>query len=97
MNIDKYIKWDEIWNNEIFLDVDIDEQPEFEKIINQFQKDDRVSIDTNECCIYNNKEFVFVFSERGGQSESDTQGWSREYYFTFDSDYLLIGAKYEQG
>lgn len=101
MNINKYINWNDIWDSEICLDSNIenleDENKELFDILNQFKKDTEVSLDFDECEI-NNGDLVFVFSETGGQSEGDSQGWSRVYYIVVDSeDFLIKDASYEQG
>lgn len=112
IDIDKYIKWDEIWSEEVSLQTSIDclnEDDETEKgiigVIKQFQNDNGVTLDFNECVInttsnwYNNDGFVltFFFNETGGQNESDTQGWSREYTFIVNEDFMIIDAQYTQG
>lgn len=94
MNIDKYIKWDEIWEEEIFLDSN-DEK--YHEIIEQFLNDKNVELIYNECYINEHNELLFFFGESGGENESDTQGWSRDYTFIFDKDFLLIDAEYSQG
>ena len=33
----------------------------------------------------------------GGQNESDTQGWSRDYCFIVDEEFFIMDASYEQG
>jgi hypothetical protein len=40
---------------------------------------------------------VFFFGETGGQNESDNQGWSREYIFIVDEDFMVIDTEYRQG
>lgn len=102
MNIDKYINWSEIWDQEICLETSIecleDNSVNFTtiQIIQQFQNDDSVEFDVDECYTHEDK-LIFMFSETGGQNESDTQGWSREYTFIVDSDFMVIDADYQQG
>ena len=102
MNIDKYIDFGEIWEQEICLDTSIecldDNIMNFTtiQIIQQFQNDDSVEFDFDECYTHEDK-LIFMFSETGGQNESDTQGWSREYTFIVDSDFMVIDADYQQG
>lgn len=112
IDIDKYIKWDEIWCEEVCIQTSIDCLNEDDKteneiigVIKQFQNDNDVTLDFNECVLnttsnlYNNDGFTltFFFSETGGQNESDTQGWSRDYVFIVNEDFMIIDAQYTQG
>ena len=96
MNIDKYIDWVKIWDNEINLDLEGEYCHCLSDLIKQFQSDTKAILNYEECSILAD-DLCFVFSEQGGQNESDTQGWSRDYFFTVNSDFQLISAKYEQG
>ena len=102
MNIDKFIKWDEIWSEEICLQSSIDYLEDDEKnsktigVIQQFKEDKDVELMFSECTI-NEDELIFIFGETGGQNESDNQGWSRDYTFIVDSDFMIIDAEYSQG
>ena len=102
MNIDKFIKWDEVWNEEICLQTSInclsnnDINLKTIGIIEQFEGDKCVELIASECQV-NDNNLIFCFSETGGQSEGDAQGWSRDYTFIVDSDFLIIGAEYSQG
>ncbi len=101
MNIDKYINWNEIWNEEVCLETSIDclEDDNHHKVIEvikQFQDDHDLELLPNECYIKNDKLFFF-FGETGGQNESDTQGWSRDYCFVVDDEFLIMDASYQQG
>lgn len=103
LSIDRYVKWGEIWSDEVCLqtssdcleDSDSDEDIETFKTIEQFKQDKDVELDIEVCCFIDSEMFFF-FSESGGQNESDTQGWSRNYYFTVNSDFLITYAHYEQ-
>lgn len=102
MNIDKFIKWDEIWSEEICLQTSIDclededGNTKIIGVIQQFKEDKDVELMFSECTI-NEDKLIFFFGETGGQNESDNQGWSRDYTFTVDSDFLIIDAEYSQG
>ncbi len=48
-------------------------------------------------CQVNGNHLMFFFGEQGGQNESDTQGWSRDYTFTIDKDFFIINVEYSQG
>ena len=95
--ISEYIKWDKIWESEV--DLSIPEGYEFKcyMVVNQFLQDGGLELLESECGITENQQLLFCWSERGGQNESDTQGWSREYYFVVDSDFFVVSAEYEQG
>ncbi len=101
MSLDKYIKWDELWLNEVDLTVDDFISDKAKEVLKQFRKDDSVCMVIDECNMQildgDEQEFIFQFSETGGQNESDTQGWSRDYWITIGEDYLLKDAEYEQG
>lgn len=94
MNIDRWIKWREIWDKEICLESPND--AEVIEVINQFKRDKDIHLDEDECQ-FTDGELIFYFSESGGQNPSDTQGWSRGYTFVVDSDFSIIDAEYEQG
>lgn len=99
MNIDKYINWNELWDEEIDLSIAKDwckEDSEPARLISSFLEETEMELLQSECQI-NNGNFVFFFSESGGQNESDTQGWSRDYTFTFDEEFNFIDVEYSQG
>ncbi len=96
LNLSKYIDWNKLWEEEICLETAKDNE-KFESLISGFQKDKSVELYESECCLDEKGRLIFCFSETGGQNESDTQGWSRDYTFVFDSDFLLINAEYSQG
>jgi len=104
MNINKYINWNEIWDEEICPMSSIDclgygddyEKKESIKVIKQFMEDKNVKLISDECHI-DDDVLYFFFSETGGQNESDTQGWSRDYCFSVDSDFMIVEAEYSQG
>lgn len=99
MNIDKYIDWESIWNDNIILTdiLEYCENENYKKIIEQFLDDTEVDLLLSECELLNDNKLFFSFGESGGQNESDTQGWSRNYDFIFDKDFDLISVDYEQG
>lgn len=94
MNIDKYIDFHSIWKNEIILDP---KDERFTEIINQFLNDNNLELLSCQCELVNGDEILFFFSESGGDNESDTQGWSRDYTFIFDKNFNLIDVEYSQG
>jgi hypothetical protein len=101
MNINKYIDWGEIWENEVCLETSMDCMEDDNKVnsievIKSFIKDSEVELLPDEC-YYQNPFLIFCFSETGGQNESDTQGWSRDYRFVVDDDFIIVDASYEQG
>lgn len=101
MTIDKYINWNGIWEEEVCLETSIEMLEDDDKtnsvaIIKKFIEDDNVSLICSECYIKDGGLFFF-FGETGGQNESDTQGWSRDYCFVVDEDFMIIDASYEQG
>ena len=104
MNLDKYIKWDEIWRQEISLPesivdlIDNEKKQKITDIIRQFVSDEKVDLLIKECCHSKNGEnIIFVFAEFGGINESDTHGWSRDYTFVVNFDFMIIDAEYSQG
>lgn len=109
MEIDKHIKWDKIWKEEICLQASIDclnenDETEIEiiNIIQQFISDKNVTLNFDECFLNSESQYegtilTFFFSETGGQNESDMQGWSRDYIFIVNEGFLIIDAVYTQG
>lgn len=102
MNISKYINWAELWTNEICLQSSLDSMEddiakELEVVVKQFQSDSNVELNSEECFMREDGCLIFFFDETGGQNESDTQGWSREYCFIVDEDFLMIDGEYRQG
>lgn len=96
-NINKYIDWYKLWEENVFLDIDLDTCDEkLIPTIKNFLNDKSVSLDTDECCVSDGK-LMFSFSETGGQNESDTQGWYREYLFIVDKDFMVTNVIYTQG
>jgi len=95
----KYIKWNEIWQNEIDLTIAIDYCPKkFKTLLKSFIEDkDNLELMVDECSILKDGRLFFFFGETGGQNESDTQGWSRDYSVIFDSEYLFKSIHYSQG
>lgn len=65
-------------------------------MIQQFKEDKDVELMYQECTI-NEDKLIFFFGETGGQNESDNQGWSRDYTFIVDANFLIIDAEYSQG
>ena len=96
MNIDKYIKWQEIWTNEIDLDSIKDDDYQFKGIIEQFQADKAVKLDPEECIIHSD-ELVFFFNGEGVHADNDPLGFSKTYIFSFTDDFTITDAKYSQG
>jgi hypothetical protein len=66
-------------------------------ILKKFRQDKEVKLMSEECYITPIGDIIFFFGEQGGQNESDTQGWSRDYTFTLDSNFIIINANYSQG
>jgi hypothetical protein len=104
MEISKYINWAEIWGKEICLQTSIDcldkdDETEIEiiNVIKQFMNDKNVTLEFDECFLKEDGKLIFIFSETGGQNESDTQVWSREYCFIVNESILIIDAEYRQG
>ncbi len=98
LNIDKYIQWSEIWNEEICVKTSIDvcDNKEMKDLMKRFLKDKDIELMESECNVHGNY-LMFFFGEQGGQNESDTQGWSRDYTFTVDKDFSIINVEYSQG
>jgi hypothetical protein len=95
MSINKYINWAEIWDKEV--DLTTCENPEIIDIIKSFSQEKEMELMRDECYITAMGNIIFFFGESGGQNESDTQGWSRDYTFTLDPDFMIIDAEYSQG
>lgn len=100
INVNKYIQWYKIWNEEVDLQLSTDildeNRTETISIIQHFLNEENMSLLAGECEL-TSEGMLFVFGESGGQNESDCQGWSRNYTFTVDFDFMIINAKYEQG
>ena len=96
LDINQYIKWGDIWEGEVEIDLSLIDDVKVKNIIKQYIIDKDVTLDYDECFI-DGPNLVFCFSESGGQNESDTQGWSRDYQITVDKDFIIIDAIYEQG
>jgi hypothetical protein len=99
--LSKYIKWGEILAEEICLEClkDSLEDSEFIKkdILDDFLRESELELMVDECYFTDDLELVFCFAESGGITEGDSQGWSREYYLVFDTNFELIDISYEQG
>ncbi len=99
-NLSNYIDWSKIWEDELESGVDIDfideENIELIDLVNRFKADKTVSLLPSECQI-TDKEIIIFFSETGGTSEGDLQGWSRDYSLCFDYEFNLKNIFYEQG
>ena len=67
--------------------------------LKRFKMDDDVELMPEECEVNLEKNEVYIFfGETGGQNESDTQGWSRDYTITLDAtDLLFKNIEYSQG
>ncbi|PTX43424.1 hypothetical protein C8P64_1951 [Christiangramia gaetbulicola] len=96
MNINKYINWGELWEEEICLETAKDYNPSLIEKIERFQNDKEVELIFDECHIDDDRIYIF-FGETGGENESDTHGWSRDYSFVFDKDFMLLSLNYTQG
>ena len=98
LNINKYINFEAIWNEEIDLTGDFDEK--YSKLLNNFLFEiDNNSLEllVTECDLQDNGNLLFFWSESGGQNESDNQGWSRDYTLVFNDEFDLIDIEYSQG
>ncbi len=101
MRINRYIKWEEIWDDVDLEDsMDLMEDANLQdslKTIRCFINENSAEMIVDECYMRDDKLFFF-FGETGGQNESDPQGWSRNYTFVVDADDLTVmSAEYEQG
>lgn len=97
MSIDKYINWGEIWEKEVCLETAKDVLPQnLVVLIKRFQQEEEMELLLDECT-KTTSGLTFFFGETGGQNESDTQGWSRDYVFTVGNDFLIIDVEYSQG
>jgi len=100
MILSQYIQWNEIWQNEIDLHLELEyiksnsEDTRIE-IIEQFLNDKNVCLNIEECELLDNDDLYFCFSEQGGQHEGDSVGWFRIYHFVFDKNTLKT-VEYEQ-
>ena len=94
----KYIKWGELWSEEVCLETAKDylKNESYLRLLNNFLIDENITLNVDEC-VLNNKKLYFIFSETGGQNESDTQGWSRDYVFVVSYDYNILEIYYEKG
>jgi len=95
MSISKYVNWIGIWSDEVSLD-DSQLLSLAKENLEMFKQDTEVELLNSECDIIESGYLIY-FSESGGQNESDTQGWSRDYCFHIDFDFTLQDVTYEQG
>jgi len=100
--IHEYVDWSEMWDTEVDVQASIDSMDEvidqeIRDVLIDFKKDSTVELDISECQLTDQGTLVFVFSESGGQNESDNQGWSRSYWIEVDKDFLVISAEYDKG
>lgn len=97
--ISQYVDWEGLWT-EVSLIGGLNPLDEEQlTVLDKFLKEkDLVTLDASECGIFDDK-VTFVFSEQGGENESDLVGWSREYWFTVvpEEDFMIIDCGYEQG
>ena len=97
---DKYIKWEDIWDEEIGVP-EVEEDSEHFEMLEQFNNElkdnDGLELMVDECSQLENGNLYFVFGESGGQNESDTQGWSRDFTLEFEDDYTFVSIEYSQG
>ena len=100
LNIDKYIDFNAIWNEEIHL-VNDDTNEKYFELLNNFLYEidnyDGLELIISDCELRYDGELLFVFGENGGQNESDNQGWNRGYDLLFNSNFELINIEYFQG
>lgn len=97
MSIDKYINWEEIWDNEVCLDIPTDNLPPKQiNLIDRFREETDLELLFQECS-YDGDLLHIYWGESGGQNESDTQGWSRDYLFILDEDFIILDVIYSQG
>ncbi len=97
-SIDEYIDWSKLWFSEELKSTE-DVEEEYQETWAQFLNDEEVSLDASECSYDKNTQLlIFVFSETGGQNESDTVGWSRDYHVAFhEYDLCFHSVEYQQG
>lgn len=99
MNINEYIDFEAIWNEEIDLTGDFEEK--YSELLNNFLFEinnyDGLELLVTECDLRDNGNLLFFWSESGGQNESDNQGWSRDYSLLFNSEFELIDIEYSHG
>ena len=97
---DKYIKWEEIWDEEIGAP-EVEEDSEYFEMLEQFNNElkdnDGLELMISECSQLENGNLLFFFGESGGANESDTQGWSRDFTLEFEDDYTFVSIEYSQG
>jgi len=92
-----YLDYEKLWNEngkDIIESVDEDNI-----LLDQFRGDRDVEFMPDECEFNIEKKEVYMFfGEQGGQNESDTQGWSRDYTIILDAENLLFkDIEYTQG
>ena len=99
MSIDKYIDWNEIWQEEICLEIakDCTENETHIDLIDRFLKLEGMQLLKDECSLDEDGNMMFFFSESGGQSEGDSQGRSCDFTFAFNHEFSLIDVSYSQG
>ncbi len=102
MSIDRYIRWGDIWSSEVDPKASAealraDGNDAVAEVVEQFIRDEHVELLPDECELRAGGELLFAFGETGGQSEGDSQGWSRDYTFIVGRDFAITDAEYEQG
>tara|TARA_R110000744_G_scaffold317269_1_gene423909 strand:- start:1574 stop:1870 length:297 start_codon:yes stop_codon:yes gene_type:complete len=98
MSVSKYVDWMELWFEEVCLDNScLDElRSKAKENLEMFKQDTDVELVNDECDIVESGYLIY-FGETGGQNESDNQGWSRDYCFHLDFDFIIQDVTYEQG
>lgn len=98
LNINKYIDWNKIWNEEIDLESSIEDVcSPFKDLLQTFRDDKSLVLELAECDLVDDKRFKFVFAEHGGANESDSVGWFRRYDVFVYEDFEIYEIYYEQG
>lgn len=99
MDIDKYIQWDELYYEECDLSVIVDyvKNKKNKELIRRFLLEQNMQLMRDECSTNKKGDFTFFFGETGGQNESDTQGWSRDYEIVFNKNFDFKSIEYSQG
>ena len=99
MNIDKYINWHELYDEEIDLSITVEyvKNRKHKELINDFLLERNMDLMHDECSTNNKGDLIFFFGETGGQNESDTQGWSRDYCIVFNKNLDFKSIEYSQG
>lgn len=96
MSLDRFIKWDKIWDEEICIDSH-DLYGEKQELVNRFKKESNLSLVEDECYETLKEGFVFHWAYFFGQNESDTQGSFINFDIITDEEFYIIDINYNQG